>query len=101
MNRAEARRILDLVCAGVLNLRYSAHFEARSRQRVPGFNAIHLRTVLRDGEIQGEPVADARYGNYKVRVRGWSESFGQVEIVVAIAWFDDAIAVTIYSVEVT
>lgn len=99
MTKAEARRILNLVGGGVLDLAYSAHFQERSRQRVPGFNAARVRAVLRDGAIQGVPVADVRFGNHKVRVRASVAGFGPVEIVVAIAWFDDAVAVTITSIK--
>ncbi len=98
MTKDEARRILDLVCSGFLDVVFSGHFWMRVDERLPGFTRTQVLQVLRTGEVRDEPVPDDRHGNHKVRVRASIPDAGQVEIVLAIAWFDNAIAVTIYSI---
>jgi hypothetical protein len=42
---------------------------------------------------------DNARGNHKVRVRGPAHGFGEVEVVLAISWLEDAVAVTVYSID--
>lgn len=99
MTSEEARRILDLVCSGRLNLAFSGHFLQRLRERLPGMGAADVLAIVRRGRMRGEPVPDGLHGNHKVRLRGSVHGFGDVELVLGLAWLDDAIAVTVYSVD--
>jgi hypothetical protein len=99
MTSNEARRILDLVGGGMLNPAFSSHFLQRLRERLPGMGAVDVLTVLRRGTLRGEPLWDDAHGNHKVRVRGSARGFGEVELVLAISWLDDAVAVTVYSID--
>lgn len=56
MTSNEARRILDLVDGGVLNLAFSGHFLQRMRERLPGMGAVDVFAVLRRGTLRGEPL---------------------------------------------
>ncbi len=99
MTSNEARRILDLVGGGVLNLAFSSHFLRRLRERLPGMGVVDVLAVLRRGTLRGEPPWDDAHGNHKIRVRGPVHGFGKVEVVLAISWLDDAVAVTVYSID--
>jgi hypothetical protein len=61
--------------------------------------AVDVLTVVRRGTLHGEPLRDDAHGNHKVRVRGSARGFGVVELVLAISWLDDAVAVTVYSID--
>lgn len=99
MTKDEARQVLDLVCDGYLNLTHSSHFWERASQRVPELGRHGVLSIVREGQLRGDPVPDERHRNHKVRIRSTLPGHGMVEIVVAIAWLRDAVAVTIYSVE--
>jgi hypothetical protein len=99
MTKEEARRILDLVRGGTVQIRLSRHLWDRVAQRAPGLKATEIMSVLETGVIRGDPVPDASRGNNKVRVRGSVVGHGILEVVVAIPRFDAAVVVTIYKVK--
>jgi len=99
MTRDEATEVLAKVCRGEIGLCMANHFWVRVRERAPGFTRQHVYQLLRKGTLHGDPWYDEERGNHKVKVRGTVSDFSRMEIVVAIAWLDDAVCVTIYDKE--